>query len=188
MRLFWLAPIGTQEGKCRLIRSDIDTHHASTRQNRARYIAILRSARDRTTTAMAGLRKLLVDDAILGLMRIHMVVTMEHCADFVFDEQLMNRHRPAWTLFGKNIFAIGILAAPLVAIRTFDPTAAVFTKTPDEVMNKDKFLLDFEDMRKIILMSRIRNYNTTPRYSFDEIISSCCKPKMFDVEVEFEDV
>ena len=55
------------------------------------------------------------------------------------------------------------------------------------VMNKDKFLLDFEDMRKIILMSRIRNYNTTPRYSFDEIISSCCKPKMFDVEVEFED-
>jgi hypothetical protein len=55
------------------------------------------------------------------------------------------------------------------------------------VMNKDKFLLDFEDMRKIILMSRIRNYNTTPRYSFDEIISSCCKPKIFDVEVEFED-
>lgn len=55
------------------------------------------------------------------------------------------------------------------------------------VMNKDKFLLDFEDMRKIILMSRIRNYNTTPRYSFDEIISSCCKPKIFDVKIEFED-
>ena len=39
------------------------------------------------------------------------------------------------------------------------------------VMNKDKFLLDFDDIKKIILMSRIRNYNTTPRYSFDEIIS-----------------
>ncbi len=55
------------------------------------------------------------------------------------------------------------------------------------VMNKDKFLLDFDDIKKIILMSRIRNYNTTPRYSFDEIISSCCKPKIFDVDVKFED-
>jgi len=89
---------------------------------------------------MAWLRKLLVDDAILGLMRIDMVVSVEDCADFVLDEQLVNRHRPAGTLFGKNTFAIGILAAPLVAIRAFDPTAAVFAKTTNEVVDEDKLI------------------------------------------------
>jgi hypothetical protein len=52
----------------------------------------------------------------------------------------MNRHRPAGTHFGKNIFAIGILPAPLVAIRAFDPAAAVFAKTTNEVVDEDKLI------------------------------------------------
>ena len=89
---------------------------------------------------MAWLRELLVDDSILALMRIHMVVAMKNSTDLVFDEQLVNRHRPARTLLRKNVFAIRILAAPLIAIRTFDSAAAVFSKTANEVVDEDKFI------------------------------------------------
>ena len=52
--------------------------------------------------------------------------------------------------------------------------------------DSSKFILDEEDIRKIILMSRIRNYNTTPRYSIDEIIGTISKPKIFEVDVRIE--
>ena len=51
----------------------------------------------------------------------------------------------------------------------------------------NKFILDEEDIRKIILMSRIRNYNTTPRYSINEIIGTISKPKIFEVDLEIND-
>ena len=36
-------------------------------------------------------------------------------------------------------------------------------------------------------MSRIRNYNTTPRYSINEIIGTISKPKIFEVDLEIND-
>ena len=140
MCFFRFATVRSQEGKRCLIRSDIHTHHARTRQNRARYIAIFRRTPNRSAAAVAWLRELLVDDSILALMRIHMVVAMKNSTDLVFDEQLVNRHRPARTLLRKNVFAIRILAAPLIAIRTFDSAAAVFSKTANEVVDEDKFI------------------------------------------------
>ena len=55
----------------------------------------------------------------------------------VFDEQGVNGFVPAGALLVETVLAVGVVSAPFVETRKFDPSALVFI-TPDQVVDENE--------------------------------------------------
>ncbi len=80
---------------------------------------------------MPRLRHFLINDSIQILLDEQMIMSMKDDRHTMLDQQVMNGHFPAWTLFGKLLFTSNALAAPFPKPSNFHSAAIVGWRSTD---------------------------------------------------------
>ncbi len=106
------------------VRANGHPQVARARDDRPRRIAVReRQRRSAREVLRAGLRQLLVDDAVEFLPGVEVIVAVEDRGDAVANEQRVDRQAPAWPPGGEALRPVGIAAAPLLVRRRLDAAA-----------------------------------------------------------------
>ena len=121
---------------CRLFGFDPHAEMTGTAKHHSFVAVFLRAAG--SSVRMARLRNFLVNDAIELFLHEQVVVAVEHNADTVFDQQLMDRSFPPRAVLGKPLAAIGIFATPFHVWCGTDAAPHIPTQSADEMVDENK--------------------------------------------------
>ena len=93
-----------------------------------------------------------------------MIVAVKDCGNFVGNQQLMNRHRPAGTFGGKFVYVIQVEPAPFKILRRFHAAALRTVFAADQMMQKDEFVFGLTGF-KLLFQPLILRIAQRPRPS-----------------------